>query len=153
MIITGFHFSVREMNSFLYGSNITSLTKTYILKGDKIMLAAKAGINILEKIAPKAVAALGKAGVAEVAVVAGVVAEGLNLIMTPVVDKGGEFVKTKIQAAAADKKQKLLEKRAAILEQKAQEAKTEAAVVIEAQAEEVEVAEEKPNTSNKKKNK
>ncbi len=115
------------------------------------MLAAKAGINILEKIAPKAVAALGKAGVAEVAVVAGVVAEGLNLIMTPVVDKGGEFIKTKIQTAAADKKQKLLEKRAAILEQKAQEAKTEAAVVVEAQ--EVEVAEEKPKTSNKKKNK
>lgn len=115
------------------------------------MLAAKAGFSILEKIAPKAVAALGKAGVAEVAVVAGVVAEGLNLVMTPVVDKGGEFVKSKVKAATENKKQALLDKRAAILEQKALEAKDEAAAVQE--TEEEEVAVEKPKTSNKKKNK
>ena len=140
------------MNRYLYGSNVTSLTKTYILKGDKIMLAAKAGIGILEKIAPKAVATLGKAGLAEVAVVAGVVAEGLNLVVTPVVEKGTEFIKSKVETAAATKKQELLEKRAAILEQKAQEAKAEAAEIIEVSAEEVPV-EEKPKTSNKKKNK
>lgn len=114
------------------------------------MLAAT--VNILEKIAPKAVATLGKAGLAEVAVVAGVVAEGLNLVMTPVVDKGTKFIKSKVETAAANKRQELLEKKAAILEQKAQEAKAEAAEVIEAQAEEVPV-EEKPKTSNKKKNK
>lgn len=151
MRFTGFHFFlVREMNRYLYGSNVTSLTKTYILKGDKIMLAAS--VSILEKIAPKAVATLGKAGLAEVAVVAGVVAEGLNLVMTPVVEKGSQFIKDKVGAAAANKKQELLEKRAAILEQKAQEAKKEAAEIIEVSAEEVPV-EEKPKTSNKKKNK
>lgn len=111
------------------------------------MLAAKAGIGILEKVAPKAVAALGKAGVAEVAVLGGVVAEGLNLIMTPVVEKGSQFIKSKVETAAAKKKQELLEKRAAILEQKAQEAKTELAEA-EAPAEEEPV--EKPKTSNKK---
>lgn len=113
------------------------------------MLAAT--VSILEKIAPKAVATLGKAGVAEVAVVAGVVAEGLNLVMTPIVDKGGEFIKSKVKAATENKKQALLEKRAAILEQKALEAKAEAAAVQE--TEEEEVAVEKPKTSNKKKNK
>lgn len=116
------------------------------------MLAAKAGFSILEKIAPKAVATLGKAGLAEVAVVAGVVAEGLNLVMTPVVDKGGEFIKSKVETAAANKKQELLEKRAALMEQKAQKLKAEAAE-IEVQTEEVEVKEEKPKTSGKKKNK
>ena len=116
------------------------------------MLAVKAGVGILEKIAPKAVATLGKAGLAEVAVVAGVVAEGLNLVMTPVVDKGGEFIKSKIEAATANKKQELLEKRAALLAQKAKEAE-KAAATIEVQPEEVEVVEEKPKTSNKKKNK
>ena len=100
------------------------------------MLAAKAGFSILEKVAPKAVAALGKAGVAEVAVVAGFVAEGLNLAMTPVVDKGGEFIKSKVKAATENKKQALLDKRAAVQE-----------------TEEEEVAVEKPKTSNKKKNK
>ena len=115
------------------------------------MLAAKAGFSILEKVAPKAVAALGKAGVAEVAVVAGFVAEGLNLAMTPIVDKGGEFIKSKVKAATENKKQALLDKRAAILEQKALEAKAEAAAVQE--TEEEEVAVEKPKTSNKKKNK
>lgn len=113
------------------------------------MLAAT--VSILEKIAPKAVATLGKAGVAEVAVVAGFVAEGLNLVMTPVVDKGGEFIKSKVQAATENKKQALLDKRAAILEQKALEAKAEAAAVQETEEEEVTV--EKPKTSNKKKNK
>ncbi len=116
------------------------------------MLAAKAGFSILEKVAPKAVAALGKAGVAEVAVVAGFVAEGLNLVMTPVVDKGGEFVKSKVKAATENKKQALLDKRAAILEQKALEAKAEAAAAVQ-ETEEEEVAVEKPKTSNKKKNK
>lgn len=153
MRFTGFSFRhIREMNSYFNGSNTTSLTKNFIFsKGDRIMLAAKAGFSILEKVAPKAVAALGKAGVAEVAVVAGVVAEGLNLVMTPVVDKGGEFVKSKVKAATENKKQALLDKRAAILEQKALEAKAEAAAVQE--TEEEEVAVEKPKTSNKKKNK
>lgn len=114
------------------------------------MLAVKAGVSILEKVAPKAVATLGKAGVAEVAVLGGIVAEGLNLVMTPVVEKGSEFIKSKVETAAAKKKQELLEKRAALLEQKAQEAKAEVAEV-ETQ-EEVEV-EEKVKTSNKKKNK
>ena len=153
MRFTGFSFRhIREMNSYFNGSNTTSLTKNFIFsKGDRIMLAAKAGFSILEKVAPKAVAALGKAGVAEVAVVAGFVAEGLNLVMTPVVDKGGEFVKSKVKAATENKKQALLDKRAAILEQKALEAKAEAAAVQE--TEEEEVAVEKPKTSNKKKNK
>lgn len=114
------------------------------------MLAAKAGIGILEKVAPKAVAALGKAGVAEVAVIAGFVAEGLNLVMTPVVDRGGEFIKSKVEAATANKKQELLEKRAALLAQKAKEAEEAAAATVEVQPEEVEVVEEKPKTSKKK---
>ena len=109
------------------------------------MLAAT--VSILEKVAPKAVATLGKAGVAEVAVIAGVVAEGLNIVMTPMVDKGTKFVKSKVEAAAANKKQELLEKKAAILEQKAQEAKAE--VAAETQTEEVQV-EEKAKASNKK---
>ena len=117
------------------------------------MLAAKAGFSILEKVAPKAVAALGKAGVAEVAVVAGFVAEGLNLAMTPVVDKGGEFIKSKVKAATENKKQALLDKRAAILEQKALEAKAEAEAAAVQETEEEEVVVEKPKTSNKKKNK
>lgn len=109
------------------------------------MLAAT--VSILEKVAPKAVATLGKAGVAEVAVIAGVVAEGLNIVMTPVVDKGTKFIKSKVETAAANKKQELLEKKAAILEQKAQEAKAE--VAAETQTEEVQV-EEKTKASNKK---
>ena len=115
------------------------------------MLAVKAGVSILEKVAPKAVATLGKAGVAEVAVLGGIVAEGLNLVMTPVVEKGSQFIKSKVETAAVKKKQELLEKRAALLEQKAQEAKAEVAEV-ETQEEKVEV-EEKVKTSNKKKNK
>ena len=153
MRFTGFSFRhIREMNSYFNGSNTTSPTKNFIFsKGDRIMLAAKAGFSILEKIAPKAVAALGKAGVAEVALVAGAVAEGLDIVMTPVVNKGCAFVKSKVKAATENKKQALLDKRAAILEQKALEAKAEAAAVQE--TEEEEVAVEKPKTSNKKKNK
>ena len=109
------------------------------------MLAAT--INILEKVAPKAVAALGKAGVVEVACVAGVVAEGLNLVMTPVVDKGGKFIQSKLEARAKAAKQELLEKKAAY---QAARAQIEAAATEE-EPEEVEV--EKPKTSNKKKNK
>lgn len=112
------------------------------------MLAAVT-INFLEKIAPKAVATLGKAGVAEVAVAAGFVAEGLNLLVTPIVEKGTKFAKAKIGEAAAKKQQEMLEKRAAKMEQLAQEAKAKAVVV---QAEEVkeEKVEEKPTTSKKK---
>lgn len=113
------------------------------------MLAVKAGISVLEKIAPKAVAALGKAGVVELALLAGGVAEGLNLAITPLVDKGGKFVKDKFQTAAANKRQELLEKKAALLAQKAQEAQAEVAAEAEAQTEEVPV-EEKPKTSGKK---
>lgn len=109
-----------------------------------------AAVNLLEKVAPKAVTALGKAGVLELVGLASIGAEGLNLV----VDKGGKFIKEKVAVKAAAKKQEMLERKAALLEQKAQMEKA-AASEVAVQPEEVKEkeVEEKPKTSNKKKGK
>lgn len=120
------------------------------------MVIAKAGVSFIEKIAPTAVKALGKAGVAEMALLAGGVAEGLNLLVTPIVDKAGEYLKNTVQKKADIEKQKLVEKRAALLEQKAQKAKAlaENVKVQTEEVKEVEVEEIPTKASNnKKKNK
>lgn len=122
------------------------------------MVVAKAGIGLIEKIAPKAVAAIGKASAQELILAGGLVGGVANSVIdhtvVPAIKKLGELAKTKFDAATENKKQELLDKRAATLEAMAQKAKAEAENV-EVQTEEVkaETVEEKPNKGSKKKNK
>lgn len=122
------------------------------------MVVAKAGVSFIEKIAPTAAKAIGKASAQELIIggglVGGVVNSVIDHTVVPGVKKLGTFLKTKFDAATEGEKQRLLDKRAATLEAMAQKAKAEAENA-EVQTEEVkaETVEEKPKKGSNKKNK
>lgn len=113
-------------------------------------------INVLEKLAPTAVKALGVNGVLEVAAIAGLTAEGIDLA-TKGVKKGIDLAKEKCGDKLEAKKQELLTKRAELAKAKAEKAQEmikqeePEQKVVEVEAEKVEEAPKR--ASNKKKTK